>query len=57
MEKHGAHMKEIARKLLKKHVGAEASTLKRTTGDAAQDKSKIIFEAVETEACEDAGEV
>ena len=47
MEKHGEHMKEIARKLVKKHVGAEASAVKRTNEDAAQDKTKIAFEAVE----------
>ena len=47
MEKHGEHMKKIATKLLKKHVGAEASALKRTNGDAAQDKTKITFEPME----------
>ena len=44
MEKHGEHMKEIQKVLLKRRVEAEASPLKRTNGDAAIDKTNIIFE-------------
>ena len=38
-------LRERMEKLLKKQAGAEASTLKRMTGDAAQDKSRITFAA------------
>ena len=45
MEKHGEHMKEIQKLLLKRRVEAEASPLKRTNGVAAhENKSAIIFE-------------
>ena len=50
MEKHGEHMKDIQKLLLKRRAQAAASPLKRTNGVAAhEDKSTIIFEGeVET---------
>jgi hypothetical protein len=38
-------LKKRLEKLGKKHAGTEDSTLKRTTGDAAQEKFRITFEA------------
>ena len=38
-------LKKRLEKLCKKHAGTEDSSLKRTTGDAAQEKFRITFEA------------